>query len=471
MQGAQEAIPLLRCAWYRPYYVARSSTRWRTATPHSRAARPSNAHAQRPEMLALSQSWVLEVKSENRISENQWLASFNFPVFGSLRQSPRNCAALFVTHDLEQHELQVTGTERFATKPRKPQRTRFVSVHHMAEPGAQDNRYVWANPPQFSCQLFAGQVGHGLIRNDHVELLRRGPKRLKGLHTTRTCHDIIAQPCQHRLTKVRQGCFVIHKQNAPLSMMPERLVLRRLHAALLETRQIDGKRGALAHGALNAYCPLVRGNNPMHHRQAKACPYSDAFGSKERLEHALEDVWSHTVARIPDCKPDMRPWGQGLVVGHENLVDRDSVQADLQQPSGLPHRMFGVGTEVQEDLVHLGWVGEHSSHLRGQVRADLDGGGEGGPQEPEHFQDQPVHMEGAAFRAAVPAKGQNLLYQVFSPLPSAEDVLQLMPGLALGGHIVQGKFGIAQDRAQDIVEIMGNTACQSPQGFQLLGLL
>src|SRR5215471_13628765 len=87
MQGAQEAIPLLRCAWYRPYYVARSSTRWRTATPHSRAARPSNAHAQRPEMLALSQSWVLEVKSENRISENQWLASFNFPVFGSLRQN------------------------------------------------------------------------------------------------------------------------------------------------------------------------------------------------------------------------------------------------------------------------------------------------------------------------------------------------------------------------------------------------
>src|SRR5215471_12580866 len=36
---------------------------------------------------ALSQSWVLEGKSENRISENQWLASVNFPVFGSLRQS------------------------------------------------------------------------------------------------------------------------------------------------------------------------------------------------------------------------------------------------------------------------------------------------------------------------------------------------------------------------------------------------
>src|SRR5262252_2349933 len=54
--------------------------------------RPSSlAHGQYGvPVWALSQSWVLEVQSENRISENQWLASFNFPVFGSLRQSPRS---------------------------------------------------------------------------------------------------------------------------------------------------------------------------------------------------------------------------------------------------------------------------------------------------------------------------------------------------------------------------------------------
>jgi hypothetical protein len=40
-------------------------------------------------IMALSQSWALAVKSENRVSENQWLASFNFPVFGSLRQNPQ----------------------------------------------------------------------------------------------------------------------------------------------------------------------------------------------------------------------------------------------------------------------------------------------------------------------------------------------------------------------------------------------
>ena len=36
---------------------------------------------------ALSQSWLSEAKSENRLSENQPLASLNFPVFGDLRQS------------------------------------------------------------------------------------------------------------------------------------------------------------------------------------------------------------------------------------------------------------------------------------------------------------------------------------------------------------------------------------------------
>ena len=40
---------------------------------------------------ALSQSWLLEAKSENRLLENQSLASLNFPVFGDLRQSPCLC--------------------------------------------------------------------------------------------------------------------------------------------------------------------------------------------------------------------------------------------------------------------------------------------------------------------------------------------------------------------------------------------
>ena len=43
--------------------------------------------AARRRQLALSQSCLLEAETENEISENQWLGSLNFPVFGDLRQS------------------------------------------------------------------------------------------------------------------------------------------------------------------------------------------------------------------------------------------------------------------------------------------------------------------------------------------------------------------------------------------------
>jgi hypothetical protein len=40
------------------------------------------------QMGALSQSCLLEAKSENGVLKNQPLAQINFPVFGDLRQSP-----------------------------------------------------------------------------------------------------------------------------------------------------------------------------------------------------------------------------------------------------------------------------------------------------------------------------------------------------------------------------------------------
>ena len=51
-------------------------------------------------LRALSQSCLFEAESENRISENQWLARLNFPVFGNLRQSHRDSLLTFIGGDL-----------------------------------------------------------------------------------------------------------------------------------------------------------------------------------------------------------------------------------------------------------------------------------------------------------------------------------------------------------------------------------
>jgi hypothetical protein len=39
---------------------------------------------------AVVQSCLFEAKSYNRVLNNQWLASLNFPVLGNLHQSPRD---------------------------------------------------------------------------------------------------------------------------------------------------------------------------------------------------------------------------------------------------------------------------------------------------------------------------------------------------------------------------------------------
>jgi len=65
-------------------------------------------------LLVLSQSCLFEAKSENRLSENQWVVRLNFPVFGNLRQ---NSHAPREHHDPWKSNLQGS---RYATYQRTP---------------------------------------------------------------------------------------------------------------------------------------------------------------------------------------------------------------------------------------------------------------------------------------------------------------------------------------------------------------
>jgi len=55
----------------------------------------------------------LEAKSENRLSENQSLASLNFPVFGDLRQSPKETTAVTLRLDRDRYLRLVSYGARF----------------------------------------------------------------------------------------------------------------------------------------------------------------------------------------------------------------------------------------------------------------------------------------------------------------------------------------------------------------------
>jgi hypothetical protein len=52
-----------------------------------------------------------------------------------------------------------------------------------------------------------------------------------------------------------------------------------------------------------------------------------------------------------------------------------------------------------------------------------------------------------------------------------DDLVNIFPEHRSYGAVLLNHFGIAKDRSEDIVEVMGDTACQGADGLHLLGLL
>ena len=66
---------------------------------------------------------------------------------------------------------------------------------------------------------------------------------------------------------------------------------------------------------------------------------------------------------------------------------------------------------------------------------------------------------------------KDLLHQLLSTGGGFENLFQVLPGLAVLRDVIHGEFRIADNRKQNVVKIMGNTACQGSNGLQFHYLL
>ena len=78
--------------------------------------------------------------------------------------------------------------------------------------------------------------------------------------------------------------------------------------------------------------------------------------------------------------------------------------------------------------MQLGRVGEDSAYLGINVLANLNCGGERGPQQGEGFLDQARELYGRVGLICAPTKGEDLLYQCLGTLACPEHFLELVPG-------------------------------------------
>jgi hypothetical protein len=131
--------------------------------------------------------------------------------------------------------------------------------------------------------------------------------------------------------------------------------------------------------------------------------------------------------------------------------------------------MSGIGAEIHQYLMHLGGVA-HDKGIRLDVHADIDGGGQRGPQQRAGFLDNPVQLDRLHFVFALPAEGQNLLDEVFGPQAGLEHLLHVVGEGGIRRGIFHGHFGESDHGGKDVVEIVGNAAGQRADGLHLLGL-
>ena len=152
------------------------------------------------------------------------------------------------------------------------------------------------------------------------------------------------------------------------------------------------------------------------------------------------------------------------------LIQINLFRLDIQDTAFVLHCICRIGEEVHDDLVDLNRICHDRCAVCAQTLPDLDGRGQRCPQQLDGFFYDGGNTDSILVYLGLTAEGEDLLYQVPGPDACLHDLIEFiaedLPFLLF--HLRQA--GIAEHRGKDIVEVMGDTACQRTDGFHLLRL-
>jgi hypothetical protein len=95
---------------------------------------------------------------------------------------------------------------------------------------------------------------------------------------------------------------------------------------------------------------------------------------------------------------------------------------------------------------------------------------QGGPEQADGLLDQHPHTHGSSPAVAAAAKGEDLVDDGLGALAGQPHLPHLPPGPTVLGEAGQRHLGIAEDGAEDVVEVVGDAAGKRADGLQPLRL-
>jgi hypothetical protein len=133
------------------------------------------------------------------------------------------------------------------------------------------------------------------------------------------------------------------------------------------------------------------------------------------------------------------------------------------------HRVARVQGQVQDHLLELGPVGPQIAGARVQIHLEFDLLADEAPQHGLDAGRDIVHGQNLRLEHLAAAEGQKLLSQAGGPLGGVADAGHVL-GQVGPGRLVEGEVREADDRGQDVVEVVGDAAGEAADRLELAGL-
>ena len=336
----------------------------------------------------------------------------------------------------------------------------------IGETADQDDRHVGPYFKDLLGQFDAVKLGHGLIGDDQVEVFGTAPKQLQGFTAVGLRGHRIPHPLQHLLRQQADFHFVIDEQDA-LGSGGHRFVglvlLGDLGGGL---GQIDIEGGSLADLAVDENLAVMAGDDPMHRGQAHAGAFADRPGGEEGFENPPQGFVVHADSGIPKAHLDVPPPVNVGPVPGEFGIHLEGFQDHFQEAAGIFHGPKGIGAKVHDHLVQLRWIGHDRRAFGVDFEPHFDVRRCGRLDQLERVFDDQVRQQRKHLEFAAAAESHDLVDQLLGAVGAFDHPLDIGVGLAVLRHLVKRHVAVADNRRQDVVEIMGDAAGQGSDGFK-----
>src|SRR5262245_15925869 len=295
-----------------------------------------------------------------------------------------------------------------------------------------------------------------------------GADGLKGCSARGEAQRLVTELFQRLRSETHQRLLVVHDQHAlAFAARQRRGLIRRPLRRVAASSQVHGEGGALPALGRDVDRAVDARHDAVHQRQAEAGADADLLGAEERIEHALEDVIRNASARVAHREHDVLAGLDRADGCRPRRVAARRLERDAQH-AALRHRLPGVRGKVHHYLMHLGGIAEHrrvprahsrhDGHVRGETRGDLV----------ERLAHDRLDVHREALADAAPAEREDAVDERAAALAGGHHAVQVAAQARALLRIAHRHLAVAEDRAEDIVEVVRDAAGERADRLQAL---